>query len=115
MVVIVFVVVHVAVALAEQDHSDHGHGHDLRAELLRRGCGSRRGVGAVVVRRVAAGEFIEVQILLGAVAGEHLPDGAYVGVVGRDEALARAGFGGAGLADFGLAGLAGPSKNSRRT
>ena len=33
-------------------------------------------------------------------------------IVGGDEALAGAGFGGSGLADFGVAGLAGPN-NSR--
>ncbi|HEY5284107.1 MAG TPA: hypothetical protein VIM14_15045 [Polyangia bacterium] len=32
----------------------------------------------------------EVQVLLGAVAREHLPDRADVAVVGGDEALARA-------------------------
>jgi hypothetical protein len=43
------------------------------------------------------------------------PDGADAAVVGRDEALARAGFGRAGLADFGVAGLAGPNKDNRLT
>jgi putative copper export protein len=56
---------------------------------------------------VAGGDFAFVPVLLGAVAREHLPDRADVAVVGRDEALARAGFGGAGLADFAVAGLAG--------
>ena len=32
-------------------------------------------------------------------------------LLGRDEVLVRAGFGGTGLADFGVAGLAGPNKN----
>jgi hypothetical protein len=59
---------------------------------------------SVLVRPVAGRDVIEVQVLLDAVAREHLPDGADVAVVGRDEALARAGFGGAGFADPGLAG-----------
>jgi hypothetical protein len=61
---------------------------------------------------VARADFVEVQVLLGAVAREELPDGADVAVVGGDEALAGAEFGGAGLADFGVAGLASPN-NSR--
>ena len=56
---------------------------------------------------MAGGDLAFVPVLLGAVAREHLPDRADVAVVGRDEALARAGFTGAGLADFAVAGLAG--------
>lgn len=83
--------------------------------MLALGVGGRRGWGrcvaaSAVVRRVASGDFVEVQVLLGAVAREQLPDGADVAVIGKDEALARAGFGGTGLADFGVAGLAGPNK-----
>ena len=47
---------------------------------------------------MAGGDFVEVQVLVGAVAREPLPDRADVAVVGRDEALARAGFTGAGFA-----------------
>ena len=60
------VVVRVAVALAEQDHSGHGHdhGHDLRAGLLRLRVRWGRGVPAsAAVRRVAGGDFVEVQVL----------------------------------------------------